>query len=897
MGKIVEVRNLYKETINDITQTEEKWLNFLDSSSWHFKYDFVDKILIYAQRPDATACAEMESEWNKKCKRWVNKNANGIFVLSKDENSPYPFRIVFDVSDTHNARGTDYKLWGIKPEYEEKIIETLETTFGGECESDELSENIISNAYNMVTDNIQDYLNSIYENKKGTALEDLSDDEVKNIITLTVWASVSYMMMTRCGINAREKIDIKEFTFIKEFSNNKIITALGTAISDIAETGIREIAKTVINLQKEEKNINHTFVKNDEQEYSNNKEIDKGGIENGENRIHENRRIQYTKSSNEERKNTKWEIRKNEATLPKDSKESRVFDIIDGQKLEQRINTNSKESNRNGKSNSGEISQTRWDNRKNERTRPNEMDRTNEQLQDNSRRASSEGANLQLDLEELAKQNENITNELLTEEEQKQLIAEDEKSSVFSFTQEMIDSVLKEGSHFENGKFRIYEYLTRGLTSKENADFLKNEYGIGGRSSDENGVSIDYNAKGIKLYLGYEDNAPTILLNWNNIEKRIRELINADRYFNAQEKDEYFDWIDANEIKTNNGLNQQIYDDDYELAKRLHSFIKDYDLYAYIDNTPIGNTDEDNIELIRADINDESNIKEYIEFLKASIEDIDYDDEVAVDARGLLVELEKRLPYYEFHNGDIVYIGTNEYEIRSINEERVVLIDTSFPILKKEMSREDFDKKIKENPANDKLRTGKRIHDKIQEESIEDDVEKVLEEKQEDQHTENLENNKESLKPHVKRKRRNKIEYFDLHPEIPVSEKNNFRIENNNLGVGTKKEKYQNNIEAIKTLKQCEEQNRYATKEEQKKLSKYVGWGGIPEAFDSRNDNWHREYEELKTLLTEQEYDEAKRSTLTAFYTPPIVIKAMYKALENMGLKKGNILEPSCRHR
>lgn len=120
MGKIVEIRKLYKDTINSITQTEEKWIEFLDSSSWHFKYNFVDKVLIYCQRPNATACAEIDV-WNSKCKRWVNKDAQSIFVLSKDDNSPYPFRLVFDREDTHNIKGTEYKLWSVKPEYEKKL--------------------------------------------------------------------------------------------------------------------------------------------------------------------------------------------------------------------------------------------------------------------------------------------------------------------------------------------------------------------------------------------------------------------------------------------------------------------------------------------------------------------------------------------------------------------------------------------------------------------------------------------------------------------------------------------------------------------------------------------------------------------------------------------------------
>lgn len=1089
MGQIANTRKLYKEKIDSITKTEENWLSFLDSSSWHFKYNFVDKVLIYAQRPEATACAEMENEWNRKCRRWVNKDAKGIFVLAKDEDSPYPFRLVFDVSDTHNSKGTEYKLWSVKPEYEEKIIETLQTTFGGETESNQLSENIIINAYNMVTDNIQDYLSSIYQNKKGTILENLSDDEVQNITVATVWASVSYMMMTRCGINAREKINIQEFTFIKEFNNDKIITALGTAISDIAEMGLREIAKTVINLQNEEKNINHTFVKNKEQEYSNNKEIEKGGIRNGENRIQESWRLSNTKSSNGERADTKWKIRKNETSLSKEPQESRLFDIIDGQEIKRRIESNSRESNTNGQRDSGETSQTRWNNRGIESTRPNEMGRTNAELQVNGRGTSNEGTNLQLEenrniwidknekvkfndyetidkilsnapnilknqdnlithlkfntdeerqkyisnilgnayteyvidenqrvgyksydnglylwkgdylnrTEEcfrtwneiteyfvgnnLNKENENIVNDLQTENEQIQNITEVEDTSVFSFSQEEIDNALKIGSGVVDGKYRIYEYLSRGLSSKENAEFLKNEYGIGGTSENEDGIAKWYDSKGLTISRGSGENAPTLKLSWRDVEKRIRELISSNRYLTDYQQDQYYDWLDVNGITPNNA-EEQIKDEDYKLAERLHNYMMNYDIVAYHNNFSLDNTIEQNIELLQADINDEMNIQDYIDFLKASYEDLDYDDETSVEARSLILELEKRLPYYEFHNGDIVYIGADEFEIRAIDNDRAVLVDTSFPLYTKEMPREEFDRKIKENPANDKLRTGIRIQDKIENTKVDEIIEEqedtsfnkwldtFIQEKgidldytftiedegithifelgnvienikatsKEEQNAikdmivkidfnngdvvdyfkhlskalvknyyqieqqeiipEKQENKTEleDLKPQVKRKRRNKIEYFDLHPEIPIAERNNFKIDNNDLGIGGKKEKYKNNIEAIKVLKLCEEQNRYATKEEQEILSKYVGWGGIPEAFDSRIDNWHNEYEELKSLLTEKEYKEAKKSTLTAFYTPPIVIRSIYRALENMGLERGNILEPSCRY-
>lgn len=733
------------------------------------------------------------------------------------------------------------------------------------------------------------------------------------------------------------------------------------------------------------------------------------------------------------------------------------------------------------------------------------MDRANEQLQDDSRKTSNDGLNLQLDL--------------LTEEEQKQSIAEAENASVFLVTQEIIDEDLQLGSGFQNGKFRIYQQFIKGLSNKENAEFLKQEYGTGGRSTSINNIFQNHDSKGITFEDLKSDRKYT--LNWNKVAKRIGELIAQDRYFSELEKDEYLEWLDANEIEQDTSK-EITKDKDFELAKMIYDFIKDYDFYSYITNYSLDNIEEQNIQLIIADINDESNVKEYITFLKSTLEDVDYDDEFAVETRELIVQLENKLPNYEFKNGDIVYIGIEQYEIRTIDDEKVTLIDTSFPLLSKEMQREEFEKKVKENPANDKLRTGKKVedeqksvvkketqdnikqgdtketHDKTKpllerlhtffneydiydvNEVTLDEVKEILSDKQKILDTVNyfyellesedildefsnelnefikelsnlyeekdkivseyktserfddflsrifnicqidnydiikntdrkitdikidgnfyivsealkylidkfdtqqydgiendikrisnelykyreenkkdilekeitieneiyiakeiaeyetqedivvLENKKdktyktetieyikfllkdsiekidekdvkeEKIKINVKKKRRNKIEYFDLHPEIALKDRNNYAIFNKDLGVGTPKEKFRKNIEAIKVLKKCNEENRYATPEEQEKLSEYVGWGGLADAFDPNKNNWSDEYKELKEILTEKEYNEARESTLTAFYTPPIVISSIYKALENMGLERGNLLEPSCRYR
>jgi len=794
MGKIIEVRKLYKETLNRITKNEENWLSFLDSAAWAFKYDFTDKILIYAQRPDAKACAELKI-WNNKCKRWVNKNSKGIFIMSKDENSKYPFKLVFDVSDTHNFQGTDYKLWEVKSEYENKIIETLEVRFGAESKEKSLSQSIIINSYNMVIDNIQDYIPLIDKYKKGTFLESIKESQISDAIIPIIWSSVSYMLMTRCGIDAKKEIDINEFNDIKDFKNHKLITILGNLISDISEMGLREIAKTVVDLQDEEKNKNRTFVKNQKEDYYNNvKNEIKGGNEN-ENKIYETRRLSNTEFDYGRGENTDGQIRNNEIELSKNTKESRIHNIENGQPIDSTFERSRGTSNEYDTNNSRENAESRWSNRNIKDDRSDEVDTVDEQLQDGSRGTSGERDNLQL--------------ELLTEKEQKQIITEVENASVFSFTQEMIDEELKTGSNFEKGKFRIYEYLTKNLSSKENVDFLKKEYGEGGKSSNRFGVLERHNAKGILLTKGYVDNAQSLLLNWYDVEKRIRELISSDRYFNSKEKEEYKKWLEEKNVVINENKEE------------------------------IKNVDR----------------KEYV-----------------------------------YDVADRVFIGTDEYEIVNKSLDKVTIVDIKFPLFTQEMNYDEFDRKAKENPYNTHLIKEINKKDKIEEKNVE-----IVENSKIEKQEEFIED--KPILSNIKRKDRNKIEYFDLHPEIPIEDRNNFKIQDDLLGIGTKKEKYKNNIAAIKVLKLCEKENRYATPEEQEILSKYIGWGGLQEVFDSRKDEWNIEYKELKSLLTEKEYKNAEASVLTAFFTPPIVIKTIYKALEGMGLQRGNILEPSCRSR
>ena len=223
---------------------------------------------------------------------------------------------------------------------------------------------------------------------------------------------------------------------------------------------------------------------------------------------------------------------------------------------------------------------------------------------------------------------------------------------------------------------------------------------------------------------------------------------------------------------------------------------------------------------------------------------------------------------YEYHLGDKVYIGASEYEILSVDDERVMLYDYDVPLFNKEFSRTEFDRKVRENPMNEHLI--------VKEEPAEERNEKEP----------------ETVVPVWEQKK--KVKGFDLHPDVSMAERHTFNLRENEVETVGKKERFRRNIMAIQLLKKCQEENRFATPEEQIVLSKYVGWGGLSEAFDENNSAWATEYLELSSVLTPEEYASARESTLTAFYTPPEVITAIYKAMEQMGFKEGNLLEPSC---
>ena len=731
-----QITELYIETIKDVGKNADNWISFLKRASYNYKYKFDEQILIYAQKPDAVACAET-TIWNKKLKRWVNKGAKGIALITEKEGE-LGLRFVFDVSDTNsNVYGRKLKLWKVEEKYTEDIIETLEDRFGTMEDKSNLPFAIISTVYNHIVDNMQDYLEELKNVTTNSKLEKLGQEELENsFLEILIYSTIA-VTMSRCGLDVNEYIRKDCFKEIENFNTFETMSILGTATRDFSKEILLEISKTVINLEKQEKNKNYTFEKLKQNIY--NKENEKGSVEN-ENNLQSERELSNTRLDNRENKQESGtrKISKNEASIPKTEQERNIHNASREQQINRPLDTNTgnseQEDSRDSRTNEEKI----WDNRRVESEQSNGMGRTDEQHSSDSRTDSNKGNNIQLE-------------EIQTEKEA-------ENASFFDD---------------DNYTFMVGDTIYLGLQ-----DFTILNISNGKMTIYDNQFPLDQRTVVIK------DIMQKIAENPMNDYLKDRETPEIEQ----KEENIFNSWLDTFIEEKGIDLGQIL---EVKTDKNTHYF-------------EVGNI----IENIKATTPEEQE-----------------------EIKNMIIKI-------DFYNGDVV----------------------------------DYFKHLAQ--------------------ALAQNYEQQMEKEQEVEETKE----QEYIAEKIVKKNKN-IEYFDLHPEIPPEERNNFKITDDNLGVGTLKEKYQNNIEAIKVLKICEEQNRYATPEEQEILSKYVGWGGLKSAFEEQNENWSNEYAELKELLTEDEYKNARASSVTAYYTPPIVIRNIYKVLQNMGLKQANILEPACRGR
>ena len=942
------ISELYIRTCKTVVANPQNWQAFLASACRNYKLRYDEQLLVYAQRPDATAVLEIE-QWNKIFGRWVNRGARGIAVFADENRSRQRQTHYFDISDTHESRySRTVPIWDMRQEYEADVIETLESTFGEIENKSSLAEAIMGAARNAAEDNIPDYLQDLYYATEGSSFEEVEEDIVAFIYKNVVTNSVAYMMMSRLGVDTDGYFELDDFRDVTNFNTQETLNALGFATSDIAEMGLTEISKTITALNRQ----NRIIVGQDRNEYNKVENNDERSLDNERTDLHDGGRLQPSEPETSPAAGSDaGQVRSDEERVSEGTSQSPLLQSPDEGRTDTALGGSGTESQQDGENNPESDGTERGSDRTDESGGYDEMGSSDELSSQFGTGNRESGSDIRL---EYIKPLPDIGGQLSFIQER----AEEQTASAFSIPKEIIDNYLASGSGFANGKYRIYEQLQKSLSLKENADFLKKEYGTGG-GTYAGGVS-DYNydcdAKGVRIRKCYEENAPEIRMNWTEVAKEIGRLISDDRYLNKKEWWNYPEWLAEQEVKRARAAEQ----------------VKNREVMS----TVLAEKEPEEQEMLQ---------------------DVEY----------------------EYHLGDKVYIGASEYEILSIDDERVMLYDYDMPLFNKEFSHIEFDEKVRENPMNEHLivkevptearnvtvdyndaffinqdnatvtwiyynpdsaaggqyvtnilnfdeiteiakdsQTSNEFFDRLGSianqtladvgtewfseaevrflekpdftDCTQDTMQSLISEAEKSSVTEvqtnmgsmpiedyreivasqsgfdsydemyhqgyrignGYDKEPEPVVPAWEQKK--KVKGFDLHPDVSMAERHTFNLKENEVETVGKKERFRRNIMAIQLLKKCQEENRFATPEEQIILSKYVGWGGLSEAFDENNSVWATEYLELSSVLTPEEYASARESTLTAFYTPPEVITAIYKAMEQMGFKEGNLLEPSC---
>ena len=716
------ITELYRRTGVAVAKNPQAWQSFLSAACRNYKCRFDEQLLIYAQRPDAVAVAQLET-WNKQFKRWVNKDSKGIAVFDP-KGRRNTLKYYFDISDTHEGYygSRPVPIWQMSERYEQAVIERLSDRFG-DVESTDLASVLMETAKNAVEDNLQDYMPQLKSCTQDSLLEGLDEYNIEVIYRQLAVNSVAYMLMSRCGVDTEAVFEREDFAEIINFNTPATINALGIATSDISEMALREISQTIRDVQIAEKSQNRTFAPQSQTRYDVGREQAERSNHNERNHIHQTRGLSYSRPDITDRaRNSAWQIRFDAQGLSGAAQTSDLPQPADIGRAEQT-------SLRSGTDGSYEVGasdktalQGAGRDGGTERKSTDAMGRTDEQYPQSSGGNDTERADLQLNVAD----EQQVTVNLPTVEEQIEMLAEaeDEKSSAFVISQEDIDSVLLSGSGFQNGKYRIYRQFQKNEDSKSNIDFLKKEYGTGGGTHyfpDGTQGHTWHDGKGIAIEKYGSSANPDLVLSWTKVEKRLRELIKNDRYLNEKEKDHYADYLESEEapqyeIDTQRKMARQRFIDANRdlppadkrdtLALRLSDFIRDLDHYEkdLLENVERTDLTDVTAEQMEQHLGDPATVQQLIDFL-ALVQGKTADVYSRSNAWRFSQELMELYPLrYVYHEDDVVYIGADKYEIAAFDENAVSLRNPDFPLFGKELSRADFEEKLKENPANDHLK-------------------------------------------------------------------------------------------------------------------------------------------------------------------------------------------------
>ena len=877
-SKTEEYLALAQRTANGLTRYWESWTDYLTTASRLYKYPFADQLMIYAQRPDATACADFDI-WNTRMNRYVRRGAKGIALL--DESSGFPrLHYVFDVSDTGVRRNSrDPEVWQLGPDLVQPVSEMLSKTYG--ISGERVSQQLADVAGKLVADYWDNNGEDIRAIVDGSLLMDYDEAGVEMQFKSAAAISVTYTLLERCGFEPAGWFDKDDFQAIHDFSTPDAVFALGAAVSDMSREVLRQIERTV------KTTIRRRNAERSQYEY-----------EQQERDLLDRRGLPTPEPDPEPAPEAAGQIRQAAPDVPErpspsavqhDAPEREPVPAPDGGGTDGR----EPDAADHGTASDAEPVPGQG-------AESDGMGAAHEQPESAGRGTGADGADLQLSFLDAV---------LPTEAQQIEKIdqAESEKTpSAFSLSQTEIENELrKHGSGFMGGKQRIMALYQTQPDRKLRAKALAKEYGIGGHSHDFLDGSrgfVNHDWKGLE-FDHYPDHQK-ITLKWAQVEKYIDLMIQSDRYLTDEEKEQcttvqeengykvgddvmvdlptgtiegtigYIGETDVridtsahgqswdneviNKRQFEDGLRQnepsQRVDEMLEQAETIYkeSEVPEYErfsvrevvggtsqLFAIWDDLNEGYYANDNG---MAQFTDKEQAESYCTALKKETDERTAADWLAVEKAKFLAENEPvpALPKErDYRVGDTIRLDGKDFTVETVGTLNIQLRDPDevYPVARSE-SKENLERLLRQ-PGN--------IH---------------------------LHNLTVNLTPA---------------PE-PAG---NFRITDDHLGEGGAKQKYARNIEAIRTLFKLEQEHRGATTEEQQLLSQYVGWGGLADAFDPNKAGWAKEYTELKGLLSEDEYAAARSSTLNAHYTSPVVIRSIYDAVEKMGFRSGNILEPS----
>ena len=919
-SKTEEYLALAQRTANGLTRYWESWTDYLTTASRLYKYPFADQLMIYAQRPDATACADFDI-WNNRMNRYVRRGAKGIALL--DESSGFPrLHYVFDVSDTGVRRNSrDPEVWQYNDDLKQPVSEMLSKTYG--ISGERISQQLADVVGKLVADYWDNNGGDIRAIVDGSLLMDYDEAGVEMQFKSAATISVTYTLLERCGFEPAGWFDKDDFQAIYNFSTPDAVFALGGAVSDMSREVLRNIERTV------KTTIRRRNAERSQYEY-----------EQQERDLLDRRGLPAPEPDPEPAPEAAGQVRQAAPDLPETASPGAVPHDADEREPVSAPDGGGADGREPDAADHGAASEAGPS--PGQSAESTDVGAAHEQPESTGRGTGADGADLQLSF---------LDANIPTEAQQIEKIdqAESEKTpSAFVLSQAEIENELrKHGSGFAGGKQRIMALYQTQPDRKLRAKALAKEYGIGGHSHDFLDGSrgfVNHDWKGLE-FDHYPDHQK-ITLKWAQVEKYIDLMIQSDRYLTDKEKEQRTARQEAEcQLPMLDGTVAAEYT---ALKKQYPNTLVGFELngnYLFYDKDAVA------VErILRTNLLSQENVLGKVKVTGFPSEQWAAESKKlwAAGNNVYLAGLNEDGSHHQtkyLREADYLPIGSIiklddrgfrvehvNFTFKSVSLQDMELTKNRLPIFRNEHLPHIRELYEEQQAAAIDLVPEKEVSYKIGDEVVVDlptrtiegtvgyigDTDVRIDTSAHGQSWDNEVINKRQFEDGLRQVEAQlsdeeldelpisavmdgKVQTFPdataldeaLNAEPAPEPAGNFRITDDHLGEGGAKQKYARNIEAIRTLFKLEQEHRGATAEEQQVLSQYVGWGGLSDAFDPSKDNWAKEYAELKNLLSEDEYTAARSSTLNAHYTSPVVIRSIYEAVEKMGFKSGNILEPS----